>query len=121
MPETTPSHRPAEVYFPTATPTGVGESARDSRPAPAVRPSPGLSEAAHLPQEAQELWQESRTGEAETLLLRAHDLYEQEDSTAECVHVLSSLASIAISRGDVPAGESLLHRALALANDRLGG
>ena len=121
MPETTPSHRVAEAYFPTATPTGVGEPARDSRTAPVVRPSPGLSEAAQLLHEAQELWQESRTGEAEALLLRALDLYEQEDSTAECVHVLSSLASIAISRGDVPAGESFLQRALALANDRLGG
>src|SRR5688500_11241818 len=121
MPETTPSHRPAEAYFPTATPTGVGEPARDSLAAPAVRPSPGPTAAARRLHEAQQRWQDSRTREAEALLLRALDLYEQEDSTAECVHVLSSLASIAISRGDVPAGESFLQRALALANDRLGG
>lgn len=121
MPETTPSHRPAEAYFPTATPTSAGTPGGDSRTAPVVRSSSGLSEAAHLLHEAQELWQESRTTEAEALLLRALDLYQQEDDTAECVQILSSLASIAMSRGDVAAGESFLQRALALANDRLGG
>lgn len=121
MPETTPSHRLAEAYIPTATPTSLGAPAGDSRTAPVVRPSSGLSAAGHLLHEAQELWQESRTAEAEALLLRALDLYQQEDDTAECVQILSSLASIAMSRGDVAGGESFLQRALALANDRLGG
>ena len=121
MPETTPSHRPAEAYFPTATPTGAGELPRDSGTAPMVKPSSALSEAAHLLHEAQELWQESRAGEAEPLLLRALGLYAQENNTAECVQVLSSLASIAMSRGDGTAGESFMQRALALANDHLGG
>ena len=121
MPETTPSTRPAEAYSPLAS-TGAGELVRDGRSTAAVRTTSQVDEASRLLSDGQLLLQESRTAEAEPLLLRALELYErEEDVPAECVHVLNDLASIAITRGDVSAGESFLQRALVLASTRLGG
>jgi TonB family protein len=88
---------------------------------PAARTSPTLVEASQLLLEGQQLLLESRTAEAEPVLLRALALYErQEDIPADCVKVLGDLASIATTRGDLLAAESLLQRALALANARFG-
>ena len=121
MPEITPSTRPTEAYSPLAS-TGAGELVRDGRSTAAVRTTSQVDEASRLLSDGQLLLQESRTAEAEPLLLRALELYErEEDVPAECVHVLNDLASIAITRGDLSAGESLLQRALVLANTRLGG
>lgn len=121
MPDTTPSTRPTEAYSPLA-PTGAGELVRDSRGSAAVRASSALGEASRLLVDAQLLLQDSRAAEAEPLLLRALELYERgDDVPAECVQVLNDLASIAITRGDLTAGESLLQRALVLANARFGG
>ena len=121
MPETTPSIRPTEAYSPTSVSTGAGESVRDTRTAAAAGAAPP-GEAAHLLLEGQQLLQESRVAEAEPLLIRALELYEQEnDVPAECVQVLSDLASMEMTRGDLSAAETLLQRALVLANARLGG
>ncbi len=121
MPETTPSIRPTEAYSPISASTGAGEAVRDGRtPAAAGAALPG--EASHLLLEGQQLLQESRVAEAEPLLIRALELYERENEVpAECVQVLSDLASMEITRGDLTAAESLLQRALVLANARLGG
>ena len=121
MPETTPSTRPAEAYSPVSASPGAGESVRDDRtPAMARAAPPGA--ASHLLLEGQQLLQESRVAEAEPLLIKALELYEQENEVpAECVQVLSDLASMEITRGDLAAAESLLQRALVLANARLGG
>ena len=121
MPETTPSIRPTEAYSPLSASPGAGESVRDDRtPAMASAAPPGA--ASHLLLEGQQLLQESRVAEAEPLLIKALELYEQENEVpAECVQVLSDLASMEITRGDLTAAESLLQRALVLANARLGG
>lgn len=121
MPDTTPSTRLTEAYSPISASTGAGESLRnDVTPAAVGAALPG--EASHLLFEGQQLLQESRVAEAEPLLIRALELYEQENHVpADCVQVLSHLASMEITRGDLTAAESLLQRALVLANARLGG
>ena len=122
MPDTTQSTRPTESYSPPSASTGGGELVRDARTSAAVRTSPAVVEASRLLFEGQQLLQESRAAEAEALLLRALELYEHEDDVpAECFQVINDLASIAPTRGDLTAAESLVQRALVLANARFGG
>ena len=122
MPETTPSTHPIESYSPLSPPPSGGELVRDGRSNGAARTSPAILEASRLLADGEQLLQESRAAEAEPLLLRALELYERENEVpAECVQLLSDLASIAVARGDLAAAEPLLRRALTLASSRLGG
>jgi TonB family protein len=121
MPETTAAHHPVEPYDPISKPNGALEPMRDGRPMPAVSAIPAVVEAARLLLDGQQLLQESRAAEAEPLLRRALELYERQDKIpAGCVQVLTDLATIATMRGDLIAAESLLQRALPLANAHLG-
>jgi TonB family protein len=120
MPDTTAAQHPVDPYHPVSTPNGAVEPMRDGLAMPAVRGAPAVVEAARLLLDGQQLLQESRTAEAEPLLVRALELYERQDKIpAGCVQVLSDLASIATARGDLIAAESLLQRALPLANAHL--
>jgi TonB family protein len=121
MPETTAAYHPVEPYDPISKPNGAVEPMRDGRPMPAVSAVSTVVEAARLLLDGQQLLQESRTAEAEPLLRRALELYERQDKIpAGCVQVLTDLATIATTRGDLITAESLLQRALPLANAHLG-
>ena len=121
MPEAIPSNHPAEASFsPLARGSGNGG---DTPQPPAVTISPGAAEAAHLLRDGQQLLLESRVDEAEVLLRRALELYEQNDPRADHVQAdlaaaLGSLARLYMHNGDYARAEPLLQRLLHIKRAR---
>ena len=121
MPEAIPSNHPAEASFsPLAWGSGNGG---DTPQPPAVTISPGAAEAAHLLRDGQQLLLESRVDEAEVLLRRALELYEQNDPRADHVQAdlaaaLGSLARLYMHNGDYARAEPLLQRLLHIKRAR---